>query len=98
MLARVRARLRADGHQAGEMIRVGDLVLDVGRLQADIGAGPVPLTRLEFLLLRELMEHPGRSVPKGELLASVWGLEFDPGSNVVDVCVRRLRTDKDGAW
>ena len=70
----------------------GGLALDVGRLQADTGAGPVPLTRLEFLLLRELMEYPGRSVPKGQLLASVWGLEFDPGSNVVDVCVRRLRS------
>jgi DNA-binding response OmpR family regulator len=92
LLARVRARLRGDGHQAGEMIRSGGLVLDVGRLQANIGAGPVPLTRLEFLLLRELMEHPGRSVPKGQLLASVWGFEFDPGSNVVDVCVRRLRS------
>ncbi len=74
------------------MIRAGELELDIGRLQANIGTGPVPLTRLEFLLLRELMEHPGRSVPKGQLLASVWGLEFDPGSNVVDVCVRRLRS------
>jgi DNA-binding response OmpR family regulator len=92
LLARVRARLRADGHQPGEVIRAGELELDVGRLQANIGTGPVPLTRLEFLLLRELIDHPGRSVPKGQLLASVWGLEFDPGSNVVDVCVRRLRS------
>jgi DNA-binding response OmpR family regulator len=51
----------------------------------------VPLTRLEFLLLRELAEHVGQSVPKGRLLATVWGYDFDPGSNVVDVCVRRLR-------
>ena len=59
---------------------------------ADIGTGPVPLTRLEFLLLRELAEHPGQSVTKGQLLATVWGYDFDPGSNVVDVCVRRLRS------
>jgi DNA-binding response OmpR family regulator len=71
---------------------VGDLVLDVGRLEANIGSGPVALTRLEFLLLRELMEHAGQSVGKGQLLASVWGYDFDPGSNVVDVCVRRLRS------
>src|SRR6478736_1330134 len=64
----------------------------LGRLQANIGHGPVPLTRLEFMLLRELMEHAGRSVGKGQLLASVWGYDFDPGSNVVDVCVRRLRS------
>src|SRR5690349_946902 len=63
-----------------------------GRLEANIGGGPVALTRLEFLLLRELMEHAGQSVGKGQLLASVWGYDFDPGSNVVDVCVRRLRS------
>jgi DNA-binding response OmpR family regulator len=99
LLARVRVRLRVDAHPhddtaraAGEVIRAGELTLDVGRLVADIGAGPVPLTRLEFLLLRELAEHAGESVPKGTLLATVWGYDFDPGSNVVDVCVRRLRS------
>jgi two-component system, OmpR family, response regulator len=81
------------GHErAGEVVRTGGLILDVGRLVADIGAGPVPLTRLEFLLLRELAEHAGQAVPKGQLLATVWGYDFDPGSNVVDVCVRRLRS------
>jgi DNA-binding response OmpR family regulator len=89
LLARVRVRLRSE-HP--EMIRAGDVTLDVGRLVADIGHGPVPLTRLEFLLLRELAEHLGHSVPKGRLLATVWGYDFDPGSNVVDVCVRRLRS------
>ena len=120
LLARVRVRLRGDGHPRGdgptrgdasawheahgephphadphshaEVIRAGDVTLDVGRLVADIGHGPVPLTRLEFLLLRELAEHVGQSVPKGTLLATVWGYDFDPGSNVVDVCVRRLRS------
>jgi two-component system, OmpR family, response regulator len=81
-----------DAHPHAEMIRAGDVTLDVGRLVADIGHGPVPLTRLEFLLLRELAEHVGHSVPKGTLLATVWGYDFDPGSNVVDVCVRRLRS------
>ncbi|HZZ55832.1 MAG TPA: response regulator transcription factor [Trebonia sp.] len=81
-----------DAHPHVEMIRAGDVTLDVGRLVADIGHGPVPLTRLEFLLLRELAEHVGQSVPKGTLLATVWGYDFDPGSNVVDVCVRRLRS------
>jgi two-component system, OmpR family, response regulator len=82
----------SDAHAHPEMIRAGDVTLDVGRLVADIGHGPVPLTRLEFLLLRELAEHVGQSVPKGKLLATVWGYDFDPGSNVVDVCVRRLRS------
>ncbi|MGH3214586.1 MAG: response regulator transcription factor [Trebonia sp.] len=79
-------------HPHMEVILAGDVTLDVGRLVADIGHGPVPLTRLEFLLLRELAEHVGQSVPKGTLLATVWGYDFDPGSNVVDVCVRRLRS------
>jgi two-component system, OmpR family, response regulator len=91
-LARVRVRLRDDAHPHGETIRAGDLVLDVWRLKADIGHGPVSLTRLEFLLLRELAEHCGEPLRKEDLLASIWGLEFDPGSNVVDVCVRRLRS------
>ncbi len=92
LLARVRVRLRDDSHPVNEVLRAGDLVLDFGRLEANNGQGPIPLTRLEFLLLRELMEHAGQSVPKGRLLASVWGYDFDPGSNVVDVCVRRLRS------
>jgi DNA-binding response OmpR family regulator len=90
LLARVRVQLRGD--QSPEVLRSGDLRLDVGRLEANTGQGPVPLTRLEFLLLRELMEHHGRSVPKEQLLASIWGYDFHPGSNVVDVCVRRLRS------
>jgi two-component system OmpR family response regulator len=83
---------RSIGHAHGEVIRAGHVTLDVARLVADIGQGPVPLTRLEFLLLRELAEHAGHSVSKGRLLASVWGYDFDPGSNVVDVCVRRIRS------
>lgn len=96
LLARVRVQLRAEPvageHLPGDLIRAGHLVLDLGRMQADTGFGPVSLTRLEVMLLRELMEHMGESVAKDNLLASVWGLDFHPGSNVVDVCVRRLRS------
>jgi DNA-binding response OmpR family regulator len=90
LIARVRNQLRGD--PIDRMIRVGDLRLHVGRMEADIGHGPMPLTRLEFLVLKELMEHAGQSVSKGELLASVWGYAFEPGSNIVGVCVRRLRS------
>ncbi|MGH3155794.1 MAG: response regulator transcription factor [Streptosporangiaceae bacterium] len=92
LIARVRVQLRAGAREHQETIRNGGLTLDLWRLQADSGSGPVALTRLEFLLLRELMERAGESVPKGRLLASVWGYDFDPHSNVVDVCVGRLRT------
>jgi DNA-binding response OmpR family regulator len=90
LLARVRVQLRSPASSG--TIHSGDLVLDLSRLQADAGNGPVSLTRLEFLLLRTLVEHQGESVPKDELLASIWGIDFDPGSNVVDVCVGRLRS------
>jgi DNA-binding response OmpR family regulator len=90
LIARIRNQLRGDPFD--RVIRVGDLRLHVGRMEADIGRGPLPLTRLEFLVLKELMEHAGQSVSKGELLASVWGYEFEPGSNIVGVCVRRLRS------
>src|SRR5258707_540820 len=66
-------------------------VLEKAGYVADSGAGPVALTRLEFLCLRALIEHGGDSVTKSELLACVWGIEFNPGSNIVDVCIRRLR-------
>jgi DNA-binding response OmpR family regulator len=90
LIARIRNQLRSDPFD--RVIRVGSLKLHIGRMEADIGRGPTPLTRLEFLVLRELMEHAGQSVSKGQLLASVWGYEFEPGSNIVGVCVRRLRS------
>jgi DNA-binding response OmpR family regulator len=89
LLARVRNQLRSDGFE--RVIRAGEITLHVARMEADMGDGPLPLTRLEFLVLKELMEHAGQAVSKGQLLESVWGYDFDPGSNIVGVCVRRLR-------
>jgi DNA-binding response OmpR family regulator len=90
LTARVRNQLRGDPFD--RVIRVGNLRLHVGRMEADLGRGPTPLTRLEFLVLRELMEHAGHALSKAQLLASVWGYEYEPGSNIVGVCVRRLRS------
>jgi len=91
LLARVRARLRSAARAHPVELVVGSTTLDLIRRRADMGAGPVPLAEREFLLLRELMRHAGRAVSKERLLSSVWGYHFDPGSNVVDVYVRRLR-------
>src|SRR5258708_33421200 len=79
LTARVRARLRESASRS-EVMQLGVLTLDAGRLVADGGAGPVALTRLEFRCLRALMEHGGDAVRKSELLACVWGIEVDPGS------------------
>jgi hypothetical protein len=92
LLARVHARLRTAARSTPPFLRAGGVTLDLLRRQADVGDGPVPLAHREFLLLSELMRNAGRTVSKERLLSSVWGYHFDPGSNVVDVYVRRLRT------
>jgi two-component system, OmpR family, copper resistance phosphate regulon response regulator CusR len=89
--ARVRARLRVAAGRATTSLVAGRLRLDLIRREADSGSGPVPLAEREFLLLRELMQHTGATVSKQRLLSAVWRYHFDPGSNVVDVYVRRLR-------
>ena len=91
LLARVRARLRTAARGVPSHLSAGGLSLNLIRREVDAGAGPVALAEREFLLLEELLKHAGRTVGKSQLLASVWGYHFDPGSNVLDVTVRRLR-------
>jgi DNA-binding response OmpR family regulator len=59
------------------------------------GGSYMDLSFREFLLLQHVMRRAGQPCSRGELLSDVWGLTFDPGSNVVDVCVRRLRMKLD---
>lgn len=93
LLARVRARLRSGSARGrgGDRVRVGALSLDVATRSADPGTGPVRLSEREFLLLRHLVENAGGACTRQELLAEAWGYSFDPGSNLVDVYVARLR-------
>jgi DNA-binding response OmpR family regulator len=92
LIARVRARLRqpASGRDERVLI-VGRISLDLVRRTADVGHGHVPLPEREFLLLERLMFAHGDVRSRERLLSEVWGYSFDPGSNVVDVCVGRLR-------
>jgi DNA-binding response OmpR family regulator len=90
LMARVRARLR-DARSRPTRLAVGRLTLDLISRQVTGPFGGVQLAEREFLLLRELMASAGETVTKDRILASVWGYRFDPGSNVVDVYVRRLR-------
>jgi DNA-binding response OmpR family regulator len=91
LLARVHARLRSADRARPSRLSAGRVSLDVIRREADIGGGPVPLAEREFLVLQELLRNAGRTVSKEHLLSAVWGYTFDPVSNVVDVCVRRIR-------
>jgi len=92
LLARIRARLRGAPTFGDEhVLRGGSVVLDVARRQAGVGERTADLSDREFRLLHHLLVHAGEVLSRERLLAEVWGYDFDPGSNVVDVCVRRLR-------
>ena len=92
LIARVRARLRAPGSGGPQRwLRVGEVSLDLERQALDVDGNAVPLSHLEFVLLGHLMRRAGEVCSRAELLSSVWGYSSDPGSNVVDVTVRRVR-------
>lgn len=91
LLARVRARIRDPAPVASQRLVVGPVHLDLRLRRATVAGRRVDLPLREFLLLRHLMQRVGQACSRAELLADVWGISFDPGSNVVDVCVRRLR-------
>jgi DNA-binding response OmpR family regulator len=92
LLARVRVQLRRTPTGDEQMvISVGGLTLDLARRQAHVGDTIADLSDREFRVLHFLMSHVGEVISRERLLAEVWGFDFDPRSNVVDVCVRRLR-------
>lgn len=96
--AELTARIRRQLHHHPAAPKGENRYLDVGGVQLDLhrrrvttAAGSVSLTEREFALLAHLMRRSGDVCTREELLHDIWGLNFDPGSNVVDVCVRRLR-------
>jgi len=91
LIARVRRRVRQRASDGERFLRVGGLVLDLRNRSADVGQGAVRLAAREFLLLQHLVRHRDEVCTREELLSDVWGYSFDPGTNAVDVCVRRLR-------
>jgi two-component system, OmpR family, copper resistance phosphate regulon response regulator CusR len=92
LLARARVQLRrVHDDEPVTSIQVGCLMLDVTRRRASVGDAIAELSDREFRVLHFLMVHVGEVVSRERLLSEVWGYDFDPRSNVVDVCVRRLR-------
>ena len=91
LVARVRVQLRQGGSEDASTVRVGGLELDLARRQARVEDRVTDLSDREFRLLYHLLAHAGEVVSRERLLSEVWGYSFDPGSNVVDVCIRRLR-------
>lgn len=90
LVARIRTHLRVAGENGG-LLEAGALTLDLTRHQVLLGSAVIDLSEREFQLLHELVRHAGEVVSRDRLLADVWGYNFDPGTNLVDVCIRRLR-------
>jgi two-component system, OmpR family, copper resistance phosphate regulon response regulator CusR len=92
LLARVRLRLRAGDSTPEVSVLVTDGVsLDLRTRRAKVDGQTIDLTAREFLLLELFLRHPGQVLSREQILSHVWGYDFDPGSNIVDVYVRALR-------
>jgi DNA-binding response OmpR family regulator len=90
-LARVRALLRRGSAQRDPMLRLADLVLDPATRRVTRGERTISLTLREYALLECLLRNAGRVLTRAMLAERVWGLNADPESNIVDVCVGNLR-------
>jgi two-component system, OmpR family, response regulator QseB len=94
LLVRVKARLRNNSNsQATEemVLKFGDVVLDLRSRKAKVGPNIVELPAREFTLAETFLRHPGQVFSREQLLDRVWGYDYDPGSNIVDVYVGYLR-------
>lgn len=95
VLARIRTVLRrGDTSDAGH-VRVGDLELDLPRQRAARAGDPLELTPREFSLLWLLARRHGEVLARREIASEIWGMPVEPGSNAVDVSIRRLRAKVD---
>ncbi|HJR97015.1 MAG TPA: response regulator transcription factor [Actinomycetota bacterium] len=91
LLARVRARLREERAPEPTSIQVGDMTLDLLGRSVTVGGETVEMTAREFAMTEFFFSSPGQVLSREQILSRVWGYDFDPRSNVVDVYVGRLR-------
>jgi len=91
LLARVRARLRDQGTTEHTLLEAGSVVLDLRRRTVSVDGRSVELSSREFALAETLFRHPGQVLSREQLLSMVWGYDFEPESNVVDVYIGYLR-------
>lgn len=94
LLARVRLRLRDKTQNVTQEIaeiKAGNLVLDLRLRQVRIGDRSIELSAKEFILIETFLRHPNQVLSREQLLSAVWGYDYDPGSNIVDVYVGYLR-------
>jgi len=91
LLARVHARLRSRDQQSSTALQLGGVTLDLHSRTVTVGERRIELTAREFALLETFMRHPGQVLSQVQLMDRVWGYDFEPGSNVVEVYVGYLR-------
>jgi DNA-binding response OmpR family regulator len=91
LLARIRLRLRTDRAPEAMVLTHGELSLDLRTRRANVNGKTVDLSAREFALAETFLRNPDQVLSREQLLSRVWGYDFDPGSNVVDVYVRYLR-------
>jgi len=91
LLARVEALSRRPKAIAPPVLRVADLVLDTGSREVVRSGRPIELTPKEYAVLEYLMRHQGRVMPRTLITEYAWDYHFDPGTNIVDVVITRLR-------
>ncbi len=91
LLARVRARLRDEGTVEPTVLRHGEVALDLRTRRASVDGRTIELSAREFTMLEAFLRHAGQVLSREQLLSHVWGYDYDPGSNVVDVYVGYLR-------
>jgi two-component system, OmpR family, response regulator len=98
LIARVRSLGRRGSEPKSAVLRVADLTLDTLTRQAQRGGTTFDLTTREYRLLEFLMRSTGRICGRMAILEKVWDYDFDPGTNLVDVYVKRLREKIDAAF
>lgn len=91
LLARVKARLRDQGSAEQTELEADDVVLNLRSRRALVDGREIELSSKEFVMAEMFFRHPGQVLSRQQLLSNVWGYDFDPGSNVVDVYVGYLR-------
>ncbi|HEX2076848.1 MAG TPA: response regulator transcription factor [Longimicrobium sp.] len=96
LTARLRALLRRLGSPgAAATLKAADVEMDPATREVRRGGQPVDLTPREYALLEYLLRNAGRPLSRAAIMEHVWGIRFDPGTNIVDVCINSLRTKLD---
>ncbi|HEX5800389.1 MAG TPA: response regulator transcription factor [Gaiellaceae bacterium] len=91
LLARIRVRLRGEPAPTPTKLELDGLTLDLRTRQVQVEGKDIELSAREFALAELFFRHPGQVLSREQILSGVWGYDFDPGSNVVDVYVGYLR-------